>query len=138
MVVGGGGGAHLQGVPQPAVPQQGAFDMGILGLALKKLTEDNAILLQAKREADIQGKVSAHTNPMSKRSVEQDLRLLNCLDDLQGFCAAMEVNPDLTLCKFGSFQTFATGKNFEAAKFSSYSDSSFSFFQSTVCFYLPV
>ena len=44
---------------------------------------------------DIQAKVSAHTNPMSKRLVEHDLRLLDCLDDLQGFLtvdgAAVEV-----------------------------------------------
>jgi hypothetical protein len=93
MVVGEGG-----GVPPPAVAQQGPFDMGTLSLALKKLPEDNAVLLHAKREVDIQAKVIAHTNPMSKRSVKHDLRLLDCLHDLQSFIMVDGAAVEVTAC----------------------------------------
>ena len=59
--------------------------MGMINLSLKSLTEQSAILTHAKREHDVATKVVTHTNPMSKRAIEHDLRLLDCLEDIRSF-----------------------------------------------------
>jgi hypothetical protein len=62
-----------------------ALTMGMLSLSLKNLTEQAAVLTHAKREQDVATKVGTHTNPMSKRAIEHDLRLLDCLEDIRTY-----------------------------------------------------
>jgi hypothetical protein len=57
----------------------------MLSLTLKNLTEQPAVLNHAKREQDIAVKVGTQTNPMSKRAIEHDLRLLDCLEDIRSY-----------------------------------------------------
>jgi hypothetical protein len=76
------GGAVGQGGGQGGVED---ITMGMMSLALRNLTEQSAVLLHAKREVDVQAKVGAHSNPMSKHAVEHDLCLLDCIEDLQNF-----------------------------------------------------
>jgi hypothetical protein len=54
--------------------QLNKITMVMINLSLKSLTEQSAILTHTKHEHDRVTKVGAHTNPMSKRAVEHDLR----------------------------------------------------------------
>ena len=61
------------------------MDLNTLVLTVHKMSGDNALPLEAKRECDIQAQVTLHENPMSKRAVEHNLGLMDPLNDLNSF-----------------------------------------------------
>ena len=83
----GGQGVGALGVGGVVAQQGGqpinALTIGMLSLTLKSLTEQTAVLNHAKQ--DIAVKVGTQTNPMSKRAIEHDLRLLDCLEDIRSY-----------------------------------------------------
>ena len=84
----GGQGVGVLGVAGGGVQGAQAVDgitFDMLSLTLRNLTEQTAVLQHAKREQDIAVKVGAQTNPMSRRAVEHDLRLLDCLEDIRSY-----------------------------------------------------
>ena len=49
---------------------------------LSKLSVDNGVFLRAKHERDIGVQVTLYTNLISKRAIEQNIRLANIVTDL--------------------------------------------------------
>ena len=60
----------------------GAFDMVKLIGVLSHISREQALLIKARREADINSTVASFANPMSKRAVAFSMRMDNSLDEV--------------------------------------------------------
>jgi hypothetical protein len=73
----------LQSLPPPStVPGMPANMDGVVGI-LRQIAGEHRTLMLSKRERDIEAKLKDVTNPMSRRSIEHDLRLLECVTNIK-------------------------------------------------------
>jgi hypothetical protein len=73
----------LQSLPPPSIAPGSIPNMdGVFGI-LRQMAGEHRLLMVSKRERDIEFKLKDITNPMSKRAVEHDLRLLECTTNIK-------------------------------------------------------
>ena len=73
----------LQSLPPPSsVPGLPVNMDGVVSI-LKQMAGEHRTLMLYKRERDIEAKLKDVTNPMSRRSIEHDLRLLECVTNIK-------------------------------------------------------
>ena len=73
----------LQSLPPPStVPGMPANMDGVFGI-LRQIAGEHRTLMITKRERVIEAKLKDVTNPMSRRSIEHDLRLLECVTNIK-------------------------------------------------------
>jgi hypothetical protein len=73
----------LQSLPPPStVPGMPANMDRVFGI-LRQIAVEHRTLMISKRLRDIEAKLKDVTNPMSRRSIEHDLRLLECVTNIK-------------------------------------------------------
>ena len=73
----------LQSLPPPSTTPGAIANMdGVFGV-LRQIAGEHRVLMVSKRERDIEAKLKDVTNPMSRRSIEHDLRLLECVTNIK-------------------------------------------------------
>ena len=82
--------AMLQNLPQPSV--QGAVtNMEGVFAILRQIASEHRLLMVSDRERNIEEKLKDVSNPMSKRSIEHDLRVLECTNNIKN-CLSINGN----------------------------------------------
>ena len=73
----------VQSLPLPSTVTGMPVNMDGVVSILKQMAGEHRTLMLSKRERDIEAKLKDVTNPMSRRSIEHDLRLLECVTNIK-------------------------------------------------------
>ena len=73
----------VQALPQPStVTGQPVNIDGVVNI-IKQIAGEHRTLMLSKRECDIEAKLKDVTNPMSRRAIDHDLRILECVTNIK-------------------------------------------------------
>ena len=73
----------VQSLPQPSTVTGQPVNMDGVVSILKQMAGEHRTLMLSKRERDIEAKLKDVTNPMSRRAIEHDLRILECVSNIK-------------------------------------------------------
>ena len=83
--------ALLQNLPQLSTAPGTVTNMDGVFAIMRQIASEHRVLMVSKRERDIEEKLKDVTNPMSKRSIEHDLRVLECVTNIKN-CLSINGN----------------------------------------------
>ena len=73
----------LQNLPQLSTAPGGIANMDGMFAIMRQIAGEHRVLMVNKRERDIEAKLKDVTNPMSRRAIEHNLRLLECVTNIK-------------------------------------------------------